>query len=150
MSTNSTVGRKSDDKGRYVHWDGYPSGVGVALVTLLKRDGYEKVMSTIVDEHYGWSSIDCEGAELEEPYNDGRFVAVPGYGMAYTTEQGQSSPDEYLRAGEEEYGYLVDERFVTVCESTGYAGYTDSPRMLGKVDWHAENASERIARLDEE
>jgi len=27
-------------KGRYVHWDGYPSGVGLAVLAIVQRDGW--------------------------------------------------------------------------------------------------------------
>lgn len=98
MGTRSVVatGTVEDWKGRYVHWDGYPTGVGQALRSILIRDGFEVATQTILRDHYGWSSLDAQyGEELPEFLSDGRFVRVEGYGTAYTTEQGQSSEDDW-------------------------------------------------------
>lgn len=99
MGTRSVIATPGPDggwKGRYVHWDGYPAGVGDALRAIIARDGVEKALKVLTEDHYGWSSVDGRGGELSPGMRDGRFVVVEGYGVAYTTEQGQSSPDEWV------------------------------------------------------
>lgn len=107
MSTRSVVARAEGDgfRGRYVHSDGYPTSRGPTLWALIKRDGTQKVLKTIVDEHYGWSSLNLRDNVLSPGYNDdGRFVVVPGYGIAYTVKDGQSSPDEFITQEKPDWG----------------------------------------------
>lgn len=98
MSTNSAIAVRNENgqvKGRSVHWDG--SDVGDAVRRIIARDGVEKAVRTLIFDHYGWSSVDGEDEQtLGKFYDDGRFVAVPGYGIAYTTKEGQSSPDRWV------------------------------------------------------
>lgn len=100
MGTRSVVAARQEDgswSGRYVHWDGYPEGVGQAVKEIVARHGREAAIKTLMVDNYGWSSVD--GAEVQElgvGYDDGRFRAVPGYGVAYTTEQNQSHPEDWI------------------------------------------------------
>ena len=59
MGTRSLVLKPHGDgfEGRYVHFDGYPTGVGIALLRIVKRDGLEKARKIIIDDHYYWSCI---------------------------------------------------------------------------------------------
>ena len=117
MGTRSVIAVRNETggwKGRYCHWEGYPEGVGDAVRDIVKRDGVEKAIKTLTEDHYGWSSVDGdERQELDRWYNDGRFVAVPGYGIAYTTKDGQSDPDEWISSEDAdslvcEYVHLID------------------------------------------
>lgn len=74
----------SEVRGRYVHWDGGPETMGPVLVDLVRRDGFDVARRTVTDDNPGWSSVTGED-EPELVSDDGRFVAVPGYGVAYTT-----------------------------------------------------------------
>jgi hypothetical protein len=111
-------------KGRYVHWDGYPSGVGEVLRRIVNRDGYATAVHTLTQVHYGWSSLhpeqSGEQSSLGFGYTDGRFAAVAGYGTAYTTAQGQSSADDWILAdGDDcgtEWAYLLGEGGIAVYE----------------------------------
>lgn len=108
-------------RGRYIHWDGYSAGVGEALRRIVLRDGYTAAIHTLTEEHYGWSSVNAKDEpELGFGMQDDRFAAVPGYGVAYTTEQGQSSPDDWIFAdGDDcgtEYAYLLGEGGIAVYE----------------------------------
>lgn len=124
MGTRSVVAVPTANggwRGRYVHWDGYPSGVGSALAKIVQRDGYETAVRTLTQDHYGWSSVNGEDAqELGLGYTDGRFEAVPGYGIAYTTVEGQSSPDEWVTSEGDhcgtEYAYVLHPDSVRVLE----------------------------------
>lgn len=79
MSTNSVVGIATPTgfKGRYVHWDGYPAGVGSALEIIVKRDGVERAVKTLIEDHDEWSTITADS------YDNRSGVLVPGYGVAY-------------------------------------------------------------------
>jgi hypothetical protein len=64
MGTRSMIGRKDEQgktTGRYVHWDGYPSGVGQTLHNALRTyfgGDVDTMARYFIDEHpAGWSSI---------------------------------------------------------------------------------------------
>jgi hypothetical protein len=110
MSTRSVVAVPNGDawRGRYVHSDGYPSGIGRVLTELVRRDGVQAVREMVVTgPHYGWSFLENKMPDIKgvtpDPdgawasagamahhfgpdgiWGDGRFRAVPGYGAAYT------------------------------------------------------------------
>jgi len=103
MSTRSFVETVNEStgqfRGRYVHSDGYPTWMGPTYTNLLARfdGGLELMLAVLTEDNYGWSSINGrDEQELSLGYTDGRFRAVPGIGVAYTTEQDQSSPDEWV------------------------------------------------------
>lgn len=147
MGTRSLVGIPDAEHGwkaRYVHWDGYPSGVGEALRVIVNRDGYTAAVKTLTEENYGWSSINGrEEQEMGAGYNDGRFVAVPGYGIAYTTEGDppQSSEDEWQFGDDAEgtwceWAYVLGESEIGVFvvggskwRQVGVVGYRDEAGM---------------------
>ena len=56
MGTRSVIAVKTDTgwKGRYCHWDGYPSGVGANLLRVVARDGFETAVKTLTEQHYSW------------------------------------------------------------------------------------------------
>jgi hypothetical protein len=95
MSTASVVAVQNGNgwKGRYVHWNGYPTWQAAQLLALLKRDGYEKVAKTIVTGRtYGWSVIDPSKTEPDPLLGD-RAKLVKGYGIAYTAKQDITAKD---------------------------------------------------------
>lgn len=99
MGTRAVVGTPHGQgwRGRYVHWSGSPAHLGRALRRIVERDGLPVASRVITTDHYGWSELTgADSPELLEGYTDGRFAVVPGYGIAYTTEQDQSSPDEWF------------------------------------------------------
>ena len=70
MGTRSVIGRAILDadgtydgqfKGVYHHWDGYPTGLGAHLFSLLKgkyKDNLSKMLTWVIDSHSaGWSTI---------------------------------------------------------------------------------------------
>lgn len=154
MSTRSVVAVPLPGggwKGRYVHFDGYPSGVGSALAKIVQRDGYEKAVQTLTQDHYGWSTVD--GEDVQERYqweNDGRFEAVPGYGIAYTDTviegfgfqpgyQQVTSDDWITESGDDqgtEYAYVLHPDSLRVLERTGGGAFGWTHRLSRKyVDY---------------
>lgn len=71
MGTRSVVAEPQGDgwHGRYVHWDGYPSGVGRTVFALAESMGPETAREFLLREHTGWSSL--AGAD---------FSIAPGFG----------------------------------------------------------------------
>lgn len=122
MGTRSVVAARQEDgswRGRYVHWDGYPDGVGAAVQEIVKRDGRDQAIETLLVQNFGWSSVDAQREqELGSGYTDGRFRAVPGYGVAYTTEQNQSHSEDWYDAESvrNEGGYI---EYVHIIELDG-------------------------------
>ncbi len=112
MSTRSVVARQRGDgfKGRYVHLDGYPSGVGARLYELCNALGAEQTLKVLTEDHYGWSSIH-QSDQLNSGYHDARFELVDGIGIAYTTVNNQSSPGEWITHDGDgwgtEYAYVI-------------------------------------------
>jgi hypothetical protein len=123
MGTQCIVAVKDGNRfrGRYVHWDGNPSGVGLFLHELLARDGLRAVIQTIVVDHpTGWSALSPRSTEADSrPGSDDRpgFVFVPGYGVAYedVPEQHQwLSPTDDVDA---EWAYVLTRRGIVVWQN---------------------------------
>lgn len=77
MSTRSFVGTVTNDgkiRARYVHSDGYPTGMGPALAALIERDGLKVALTTIAG-HPGWSGLAADNPDIfaVEPDPDAPF-----------------------------------------------------------------------------
>lgn len=107
MGTRSVVALKTGGGwfGRYVHWDGYPEGVGAGVWHLVKRDGLGTVVQTLLMDNYSWSSLSLADEPDTEHRPVGRFVA--GYGYAH--EDGR--PDDIIVSDGDkwgtEYAYII-------------------------------------------
>lgn len=55
-----------------------------------------RVLDVLTIQHYGWSCLDAETTSTSETRLAGRDVAVAGFGLAYTTHEGQSHPDDWI------------------------------------------------------
>lgn len=90
MATRCIIAEPHGDgwRGRYSHWDGYPSAKLPQLFALVARDGVETVRKVLLHDNYSWSSInpDCQPETDESITNDheatGRKL-VAGYGEAH-------------------------------------------------------------------
>ncbi len=80
MSTHAVVGVKTATgfRGRYVHLDGYPSAMIPALTGIVARDGVERALRVITQEHTEWSTL--SGADAGFVRSSETFV--PGYGRS--------------------------------------------------------------------
>ena len=135
MSTRSVVYGRTDSgiKGVYVHSDGHPDTRLPVLAELIRRDGVDRVMSTLLEQTWGWSFLDSdpEGAPLPDSKQDGRFEPVPGYGVRYTAEDG--GEPHYRDTSSE--GRL-DAVYVYVVEQDGSISYADNGGALWDgLDW---------------
>lgn len=123
MGTRSVVAAEFPDgiKGVYVHSDGYPEGPSGMLNTLgalIARDSVDKVITKIVGKPNGWSSLDQNQTRenLNQMYKDGRFLAIPGYGVQFSAKLVKIGGKPYRQAlteyrkpgdGGEAYFYLI-------------------------------------------
>jgi hypothetical protein len=133
MSTRSYVAAETEQgiKGVYVHWDGYPSERIPHLQAFAQRDGLAKMVETIIGKPNGWSTLDChQKGQLPEWENDGRFVAIPRYGVQYTdTPVKMGFQDEPVIQADPEYWTPETHDPRTWCE------YVYIIRTNGTVDW---------------
>lgn len=146
MGTRSIVAVPTEDggwKGRYVHWDGYPTGVGLALLKIVQRDGLDTARRVLTEEHYGWSSVDAEGDSTPSYYSPERFEVVPGYGVAYIYTE---HPDEWLTSdgdtGWTEWAYVLHDDYLAIYDLR--AGW---PVLVLKAPYDLEDAEEYLDRL---
>lgn len=99
MGTRSCVAKPNGEaiEGRYVHWDGYPSGVGVTLVTAKDTafggDLAAMHKKLIDDERIGWSVLAGRDLSLPPAWEEvGEKSANP---LSYTV-RGEKDDDEIL------------------------------------------------------
>lgn len=169
MGTRSVIAVRDGDilwKGRYCHWDGYPSGVGTALLQIVLRDGFTAAVKQLTQDRYGWSTLDARenSGPLKEGLDDGRFVKVPGYGTAYTTLQLQSSPSDWITSTSDDMGtewaYVLEPLGITVYErrwsngahmtgmfgvGAGTTGYWELRGRVNFADARAKALMEKVA-----
>lgn len=117
-------------KGRYCHWDGYPSGVGKTLIEEVKRLGVGFVRDVIMAETAGWSSI--VGHKLDAPPNwEGKNAAgdqvgkagpqsytARGEGLPGAGQMHRDSDDDFVGA---EYVYILHDDHLEVIPGDGGA-----------------------------
>lgn len=79
MGTRSVIGVYTSEadrewKGRYVHWDGYPSGVGAALHENLHQHFagvVKELLEVVLAEKIGWSAIVGKNLKLPPIWAEG-------------------------------------------------------------------------------
>jgi len=115
MATRSVVGRYVGDDawiGRYVHYDGYPANMVMVLLEIVLRDGFDKAISTLVFENYGWSGL------YPIPNKDEEREYIKGYG--YPMKDGKSG--DWITWETDhwgtEYAYIIEpsNKSVTILE----------------------------------
>lgn len=121
MSTNAIVGIPTGTgfTGRYVHWDGYPAGVGRAVANIVKRDGTELAVKTLTEDYTEWSQVTGD----DDPASTGPII-VKGYGIAYDDQDETYWYDENSRGPE--WAYAITTESIVVWRWSG-AAWTRSP-----------------------
>lgn len=167
MGTRSVVGTPNRDggwRGRYIHWDGYPAGVGCALLKIrhdLFPDDLPAMIEHLTVTHTGWSTLTGETPEPDRytlSVGNHGAVAVPGCGVAYIEPEAEawwieSDGDN----GGTEWCYLLLPRGIEVLEAvrdgghaTGWFGsnYGADWTLRGSVPWEPyEDADEQMRKL---
>lgn len=112
MGTRATVGYKGTliDEGivigTYIHYDGYPDHTLVQLVEIIKRDGMDTALDTIVHGARGWSSLDSNARYEEEGYGEAYDDMSYPYEAVSVNDKG-FAPDLFNRA-DADWSYVVD------------------------------------------
>lgn len=122
MGTRSVVAIPQGDtwKGRYVHWDGYPSGVGCALVEIRQRlypNDLPGMIKMLTEDHWYWSSLVGSDQQPDLPYPDDRMAVVPGVGVS---GNGNAKPDEWVTPDIDagcEWCYVLTDAGIVVLEA---------------------------------
>lgn len=118
MSTNSIVGTRTQDhpfRGRYVHWDGYPEGVGQAVAEIVRRDGFKQAVDTLTVQHVAWAQVSTDVA-ISTWRDD---ITVTGYGIAYA--EPDAWHDETDSAGAE-WAYAITPDVIEVWQNDPSTG----------------------------
>lgn len=136
MSTRSIVAIPEGDgwKGRYVHFDGIPLGVGKSIWKIVVRDGIDAAIDTLVHKHYGWSAIDHD----DRSWFDNESGHVHGYGLAYEPED---QGDWWIHAQDTDKSWC--EWFYVITQTGLAVGWLSGPDYVpmyaGFVRWDDPN-----------
>lgn len=135
MGTRSVIAKAEGDawvKGRYCHWDGYPSNQLVQLAGVVKaKGGVDAALEVLLGNM--WSSLDPAIKGLDK-LDDDRFVAHPGVGKS--NNQGET-PEEIAQAWVEfdgddwgtEWSYALGKAGVAIFDNR------DGWKNVGFVRW---------------
>lgn len=78
------VQRAGGFRGRYVHWDNYPSRLVDVLGSIAKREGLTQMVTTLINDNASWSVIDDEqGTEVGMLGYDKDNI-IKGYGVIHS------------------------------------------------------------------
>lgn len=140
MATRSVVAIPHGDawRGRYVHYDGYPTNMGPALTGIVRRVGLAKAVETLVESHYGWSSIDPNTTAEDFGYA-ADAKTVEGYGICYA----DNVPDNWHTPEHEpwtEWAYVLTAGGLLVVKQ----GYRSHDVVVGLYDWNTDHDWEAI------
>ena len=135
MGTRSVIARYTPDgrwEGRYTHWDGYPSNMIPALAEIIARDSFATAERVLIDEHFGWSSIN-PAMTLEEQ-TESHIVPLAGYGRYYNDQDGESFITEWSEVKDcgAEYFYIM-----TPWEIACYEVHGPGPDKTDPIDKHS-------------
>lgn len=132
MGTRSVIAKPTEDgswRGRYCHWDGYPSHMIPELSRIIAEKGYDRAVDVLIHFNAGWSGLTANPV-LGEGYKDGRFKTVSNYGIAYTVKSGQASWDDWIGPDDVdswcEYAYVLHPDRIDVWEHTDKWEYKSS------------------------
>ena len=127
-------------EGPYIHWDGYPEGVGQTLYRECRRLSPERVMGTLLTRRSGWSNV--AGAKLDDaPVNmRERFGSMSNGPEYYPDDEGEMICTETSDNGIE-YCYAfeqVDGRWLMHVLSSVMPDGSQMVGMFGMShpDWH--------------
>lgn len=132
MGTRSVVAKAVGDswEGRYVHWDGYPTGVGLSLVSNQMNIGTDAIITKLVDdERVGWSTIAGKDLRLDPTwYQPGESGPAPeSYTARGETNEQTWTPDD-LPDISIEWLYVMSEAGVWVVPQ-------HDPRSAKLIEW---------------
>lgn len=104
MGTRSIVAKPVGDGwfGRYCHWDGYPEGVGLALLDGYEWLGYDALVKKLIDdEQVGWSSLAGTDLTLEPTWYE---MGKSGPNPTSYTARGETDELHFTESSEDYSG----------------------------------------------
>lgn len=143
MGTRSCVAIPEGDgfRGKYVHWDGYPTHMGKTLYALVDQHGLAEVQRVLVHESAGFSCVDPRKTELDRFEQDGRFLLIPGFGVAYNPDSEQGDVEDWITPFAEdeserddwgtEWAYVLSDGGLVVWKM----GWKSPPTYVALVPW---------------
>lgn len=134
MSTNSVIARQEGDtwRGRYVHWNGYPTWRVPELLKLVPAlGGYEAAVKFLTEDHFGWSKLGFAAEECE-PYTEAN-------GVSETDWIGTWSSDDFGA----EYAYVLNHSGIAV-----FARTSDKWLLTDTVRYAAEPSKKRLVAME--
>jgi hypothetical protein len=151
------VGTPRKWRGQYHHMDSYPSELGVHLVKVLQRSGFERSASWLVNEHpAGWSTLigGFPGDESATSTEDHNYTGKPA---CFCHTRGDADWDRTVTPATlkdwsgypPEWMYLIDETTIRVYAMRGpmngpmyrdpdkfdSSGYVVQKRLLKVIPW---------------
>lgn len=124
-------------RGKYVHWDGYPTHLGFQLHAIVYRDGLPAARQQLVHAEQGWSGLDFQAGKPGHESGPFQPRLVPGYGWAYddlTPERAWRYQDD--DPGDLEWAYVLHDEGLIV-----YAPGARGWRRLGQLAWTVKPAA---------
>lgn len=120
MGTRAVIAKPVGDgwQGRYHHWDGYPTALGVTLIRWHKILGSARLIEILVDgERKGWSTINGADLTLPPTWIDGPQEEPHGP-LSYSArgEEGEWLITHDSDDGGTEWAYVINDTSVVVFE----------------------------------
>ena len=163
MSTRAIIAKPSgvngNWKGRYHHWDGYPSGLGVTLITARGQHfggDLTRMIAHLIDgERVGWSTINVENPAGPPSWSDDHDAArASGNPQSYSArgekakgKSGQWHTNADADAAGCEWCYVLRESGIEVFEGDygAFGAGGGNFRRVALIPW---GDAEAMARLD--
>lgn len=165
MGTRSVVARPMGDgfEGRYVHWDGYPTGVGAALLRGSQQLGTAALRKLLVeDEKVGWSSLcnadftlpPCwiDGAIDDAPHGPTSYSARGETGDLLVTQDSEDSGTEWCYVIADECLSVFERAYPDGTHMTGWFGVGSDEAgwaLRGTVKWDDPNALGILTNIED-
>lgn len=137
MSTRSVVAVPTEDggwRGRYIHYDGYPTGVGADVVAVVRRDGLPTARETLM--RGTWKGLHAPGRNSDN---------VPGYGDLFDDDHSDYWDTSDQPPTDREWAYVLADEGLVV-----HKGTWNTWTQRGVVPWDAPDADALLETMEDE
>lgn len=158
MGTRAVIAKPLPDgewKGRYHHWDGYPSGLGVTLIKAKDEHfggDLDKMITHLIDnEKIGWSTINVENPAGPPSWEDGTAEHVNPQSYTARGEKPKGEDGWWIHstdaeASGTEWAYVLHPEGIDVYIGDGGAFGMGGGnfRLLARIPWGDAEAMEQL------